>query len=777
MVSIAKRELASARPFLHWVNQLGALISRELAPTSRKLRTALRLTTIGTVGAGLIAACHIHSEVGTYIVWLLVGAGPMMSLRTAGIFLFVEAVCLTGSVMMARALAETPWLMLSFLFLLLSFSTYLGTVWKLGAPLLLIEVVCLDTFYGVVFAPEQIGWDAANAFGGSVIAFGVMVLFDNWLWPDPGEGILMKSLGASVARAKVRFLEAAGFYLGHERALRPPLPPPTSDLPAHLTLLDQAAAEGVSAHRGAILLAAITRAARIGLEVDRLLFAVRQAVGGEIRAMVRPELELTVEAIANALDEFARALPTEIPVGPDKPAPASGTRARTALDALSARILDVRPGYLRTASSAEIEDFASFNDTLAALTRLIERLLDEPPRLPAALAARPASRLNDPPDPAAIRYSLKVGLCVVVGYTIGIVAHRPDLSTILTTVLITALPTYGASLRKMILRIIGAIIGGAISLLTIIIVSPNFETLAAYMIAVFVVFYLSSYSSLSSGRIAYAGKQIGTTFALVFAGLSPSVEIYGPLWRIWSILLGTLVAGTIDFTIWPQYAADSLLPRLRKVLGETLALTPGAAATATEDGIQQANSETMRILAEILGVAEDAQVEGRACLVDHTAIVEAASFLRRIANRLSSMATGRIVAPSPPLDPATERVRADALAVVRRQLESWLNHLSGPNALSGDAARTIAQVHSADDMGRPVNQFALRLEEDKFSRIRSWTTDQRRMILAELQSLRRLEFLMAELNRWLAQVPGRALTSAAPISQRQNIGAVPVRPK
>jgi uncharacterized membrane protein YccC len=365
----------------------------------------------------------------------------------------------------------------------------------------------------------------------------------------------------------------------------------------------------------------------------------------------------------------------------------------------------------------------------------------------------------------------------VVGYTIGIVAHRADLSTILTTVLITALPTYGASLRKMILRIIGATLGGAVSLVVIIIVSPNFETLPAYMIAVFVVFYFSAYASLGSGRIAYAGKQIGTTFALVAAGLSPSVEIYEPLWRIWSILLGTLVAGTIDFMIWPEYAGDSLLPRLRTVFGETLALMPGGAAAATEDGIQRANSNTMRLLAEILGVAEDAQVEGRTSLVDHNAIVEAASFLRRIANRLSSMATGRIVAPSPPLDPVTERARADALAILRGQLESWFELLSGPNAPGGEAVRSIAQVHSAQDMAGPVNQFALRLEEDQFSRLRAWTTDQRRVILAELQSMRRLEYQMTQLNRWLAQIPGKASTPAASIRQRQNIGPVPARPE
>lgn len=776
MVGIAQRESGAARP-LGWVNQLQTFLSRELAPNSRKLRSTLRLSTIGTVGAGVIAACHIHSEVGTYIVWLLVGAGPMMSLRTAVMFLVAEAVSLTGSVMMARALAETPWLMLGFLFLVFSSSTYLGTVRKLGAPLILIEVVCLDTFYGVVFAPEQIGWDAASAFGGSVIAFGVMVLFDNWLWPDPGEGILMRALGASVTRTQVRFLEAVDFYLDHEGARRPALPPPTSDLPALLTLLDQAVAENLSVYRRAILLAAISRVARIGLEVDRSIFAVRDAVRGEIRSMVRPELESTVEAIANVLRDFSRALPTEIPVGPDNPPPSSVTVARTAMDALSARILQVRPVYVRTTSSAEIEDFASFTDSLAALIRLLERMLDEPPRLPDASPAKPAARITAPPDPAAVRYSLKVGLCIVVGYTIGIVAHRADLSTILTTVLITALPTYGASLRKMILRIIGAILGGAVSLVVIIIVSPNFETLPAYMIAVFVVFYFSAYASLGSGRIAYAGKQIGTTFALVAAGLSPSVEIYEPLWRIWSILLGTLVAGTIDFMIWPAYAGDSLLPRLRTVVGETLALMPGGAAAATEDGIQQANSNTMRLLAEILGVAEDAQVEGRTSLVDHNAIVEAASYLRRIANRLSSIATGRLVAATPPLDPVTERARTDALAILRRQLESWLELLSGPNALSGEAARSIAQVHSAQDMAGPVNQFALRLEEDQFSRLRSWTTDQRRGILAELQSLRRLEYLMTQLNRWLAHVPGNASTPVASIRQRQNLRPVPARPE
>jgi len=767
MAGPAKTELHLAQP-LGWLDQLAALLARELAPSSRKFRTALRLATIGTLGAGLIASCHVNSGLGTYAVWLLVGAGPMMPPRKASAFLIAEALALAASVLMAGILVEAPWLMLPFLFVVISLSTYVGAIRNLGSGLLLIQVVCLDTFYGVVFAPQEIGWSAAGTFGGSVIAFGTLVLFDNWLWPDRGEEILLESLGASVARDRSRLLEASNFYLDRPNAPRPPLPPPTSDLPAHMALLNRAVAEGVSEHRYAILLAAITRLARIGLEVDRLTFAARQSVPGEIRAMARPELQATVEAIAAVLDEIARELPTHIAVGVDQPPPASRIRARSAMDSLSTRVIQIRPAYIGTASSAEVENFATFKDSLAGLTGHIERLLDEPPQPPAAAPANSVvTRLTDAPDPMLVRYSMKVGLCAMTGYVIGIITQRADLSTILTTVLITALPTYGAVLRKMILWMVGAIIGGAVTLLAIIIVTPNFETLPAYLLAVFIVFYISSYSSLSSGRVGPAGKWIGSTFALVFAGLSPALDVYEPLWRIWGILLGTLVVAIVTFLLFPEYAGDSLLPRLRKVIRDTLALAPGGSAANTENEIQQTNAGTMRALAEILEVADDAQLEGRTSTVNDNAIVEAAGTLRRIADRLASIAVGRIVTPTPQLDAATESAREAVLDAIRGQLQSWLDFFSGPGSLSAPAAQAIAQAHSPDDMEIPLVQFGFRLEERAFARIESWTLDQHRAVLAELHSMRRLEYLVSELNRWLVQIPGPA---SNPEKQKRTAG-------
>jgi hypothetical protein len=230
MAGFVEPQFRIRQPFV-WLDQLQALTARELAPSTRRIRTVLRIATIVTIATGLDASCHVISPLGAVIVWLLAGAGPMMSIRKAVAWQIAVMLALITSVIMSLAFAETPWLMLPFLFAWIFLTTYVGTARKLGVPLVVIQIVCLITFYGVVFGPQEIGWNAAASFDGSAIAFGVIVLFDNWLWPDPGEPTLIESLGASVARARSELLEASNFFLAGESVPRPPLPAPTSDLP------------------------------------------------------------------------------------------------------------------------------------------------------------------------------------------------------------------------------------------------------------------------------------------------------------------------------------------------------------------------------------------------------------------------------------------------------------------------------------------------------------------------------------------------------------------
>jgi hypothetical protein len=253
--------------------------------------------------------------------------------------------------------------------------------------------------------------------------------------------------------------------------------------------------------------------------------------------------------------------------------------------------------------------------------------------------------------------------------------------------------------------------------------------------------------------MSYAGKQMGIIFSLVFVGLSPSVNIYEPLWRIWGVLLGDFVVAAVFFILWPEYAGNSLLPRLKKVIANTLALAPGGSALTSEDQILNTNAETMRVLAEFLEIADDARMEGRACAVYHDGIVEATGTLRRIANRLSSISLARVLTHMPQLDPVTEFARERVFNTIRGQLISWLDFFSGPECFSSSAARAIGLKYSADELATPLNEFSSRLEEGGFAQLASWPLEPRRTIIAELQSMRGLEFLVSELNRYLADIP------------------------
>src|SRR5271154_367417 len=102
--------------------------------------------------------------------------------------------------------------------------------------------------------------------------------------------------------------------------------------------------------------------------------------------------------------------------------------------------------------------------------------------------------------------------------------------------------------------------------------------------------------------------------------------------------------------LWPEYAGNSLLPRLRKVIRDALALAPGGPASATITDINAVNTESMHLLSEILEIAEDARLEGRFSLIDHEFLVQAAGTLRRISNRFAGLAQERIAAPLPRLD-------------------------------------------------------------------------------------------------------------------------------
>src|SRR5262249_2911931 len=184
--------------------------------------------------------------------------------------------------------------------------------------------------------------------------------------------------------------------------------------------------------------------------------------------------------------------------------------------------------------AAAIANVAAFKD---GLRKIGERLLNRPLGDVYGLALPTDRRAGATPSGGghlALRcYSAKVGLATTLAYVVGVASHRSELGTAVWTARVTGLPTYGATLRKMILRIAGGVIGGLLTLPVMLVVSPNFESVGAYLAAFFVVLFLCAYVGLSSGRLAYAGQQGGVSFIAAYAALTPSANFYAPLWRPW----------------------------------------------------------------------------------------------------------------------------------------------------------------------------------------------------------------------------------------------------
>lgn len=739
-----------ARRFSREFDSFGELLSAELVYRPRRGYLALRMATIGAIGAGLMAILHVPTILGPYIVWMLVGTpAAMLAPATAVTFVAILAAVVSASVPLAGILAETPWLMLPFIGALIAMATFLFTVRPPGTFGLLVRIAILDTFYGVVFDPGGFGWNASALFGACVVAYFLLTAFDTVLWPDPAEAILIESLGGSLRRSADRIRVAHRNYFAPERVARPV--PLVSDLPARLAMLNRAAAEGIGEQRRAVMLAAVTREARLHIEVDRMMQDAIAPVPRTLRHEFRAEFDLVVDSIARALEELAESVEQRMRTANVAPPPAAETMVKPAIAALEARIVAERPNFVQRVGAAEIANFAAYGTSLIAIADLIEHPLDAPPDPSIADAPRARRRPILDVEPEDARYCLKVAVCVVLGFIVGLISQRADLSVILTTIIVTALPTYGASLRKMILRLVGTSIGGAIAIVTIIMVTPNFETVPVYVLACFVVLYIGAYSALGSGRTSYAGTQIGTTFLFAFAGLSPSEAIYTPLWRIWGVFLGVLIVTAVTVTMWPEYAHDSMAPRLKKILRATLDLMPSRGTAMTR--LSALGTEVTSTLAELLTIADDAKLEGGTSRVDPDEIVNAAGTLRRIAHRFVAISRARITDPTPALASETESARTALEAMMRERLDRWIAHLESPDRHRSTVAIAVAARHPADALARAFEDFSGRVGAGGFAEISGWTFDQRRTLLTEIESWRRLTELFADLDDQLAHLP------------------------
>ena len=732
-----------------WLQQLA---TEELQPRPGRIRTSTRMAFIGAVGAALMAALHVDSALGPATLWLCLFASSSLMTASQGLALVLAyAATLSASVPLAGILVDVPWMMLPFFGLATALGAYVLNKQKLPAAWLNCVVGFLDTFYLCVFDPHNFGWSVAYTFSGMSLAIGVLVVFDMVLWPDPAERTLLRSLADTLTRQRERLAAIGRAYLDPLTATILPQPSLVSILPTQLPLLERARRELNNPQREAILLAAVTTTERLRIEIEQLLAIARDNVPRDIRTRLRPEIEAVLQAIGAALRQQAHEAAMGLEPSNSNYEEEFSTAIRSSLDSLQARET-LALSQLPSADAAATANVAAFN---VGLRKIGLRLLNRPlgdihglafPKDTYSVATQSGA------DRALMRYSAKLGIATTLAFVVGVASHRSDLSVIVWTALIAGLPTYGATLRKMILRIVGGVIGGLLALPVMMVVSPNFLSLGSYLAAFFVVLFICAYVSLSSGRLAYAGQQGGLSFIIAYASLSPDANFYAPLWRVWGIFLGLIIVTLVFLLVTPEYAGKAIVPRLRRVLHSTLELLPPAAGL-TAQRVQEIDMDVTLQLIQLLGIAEDARMEGRHSGIVPDRITEAAGTLRRIVHRLSGIATGRLVIPQPALPAEIQAARTACETALRYHLQSWLEVLEDEQGPDRRRIVEVAARFTPDDLAVPLAKLQEHLSVFGLGELASWPAAARSALLAEIESYRQLMVLMTELDQQFVEIP------------------------
>jgi multidrug resistance protein MdtO len=119
-------------------------------------------------------------------------------------------------------------------------------------------------------------------------------------------------------------------------------------------------------------------------------------------------------------------------------------------------------------------------------------------------------------DPEHLKFALRGYLAATSCYVIFNALFWPEISTAVTTCVLTALTTIGASHQKQVLRVTGAIVGGVgLGIGSQIFILPYIDSIAGFTVLYMGVVTVAAWFATSSSRLSYFGVQLAVAFCLI----------------------------------------------------------------------------------------------------------------------------------------------------------------------------------------------------------------------------------------------------------------------
>jgi hypothetical protein len=571
---------------------------------------------------------------------------------TRGIsFLCCAAVFQTLALAVAGAVANSPALNLAAFILLSLVTSYLiYAVPTLGRLWIWIQVPVVTAFYTVLFLPTPLGWDNGEMFAGLAIATALLLLFNNLIWPERAEVTLVNSLTATLECLRLQLARVMAIAVGDLAADEDR--PVASQLGHHLVLLGHAEHQAPRPGELGQLLSSIILAERIDHQIERIVSLVANALGALSNSQATGELREIAESIDERFEHLIHQLHQQV-LDPAK-------REEVAPPHLPAADLSNRLARI----SSDSTELARLAAVLAVLANLLEVDSFEPPADFGDLRElAPASMHGS--NHFLVRFAVRHTIAMTIAFLIGLWDNTPALHAAIWLLMIGGPPSHGATVRKFTIRALGC--AGALALATLgtILVAPNYTSLLPYMAVIFMSTSLMAYLAEGGGILSYLAVG-GTAFVAAYSAPGPR-DMAEPIWNIWGHSVGMIIRALVAL-VWPEHVYRTLAEEFQAPLACILELTRNISSPSDRSRGSMAAIMAFKSIQLMLGVANDAQLEGSSAGIDPANLLDALDTLIKLVFVLAN--AGHLMAAEEPA------ISPSVLNALRSRLETWLEKLS-----------------------------------------------------------------------------------------------------
>lgn len=529
--------------FSQW---LPDFLKKELAPYPGRGTLVARMVISATLSMILIVTFRIPGGViGALAAFLLSRENLVSTARSA---LFMIVAFLIGALFIpvgARMFASTP-------------QTHF--LW-VGCSLFLVffGLRCL-TNYGL-------------AIGLAIVASNVVGI---WYLPGPGERnveLTLWLIAATLIGALVTVCVEFVFYALHDRDDL------LEGLDTRITLMESLMmcyADGkVVAH---VTQAGLAQFAIVGTGSMR-----RHVARANYTQTYRKQMSTLVSLVGRSID-FAAAMASAYPSLPDELRSRAGQLSRSLADIRvclrthghpceTPLVPQPSPG---TPLLSEIESMVSLMPSIFSDDTAID------PKLEPIEDAPAATRLFVPDafsNPEHLRYVLGGMLAAMLCYIFYVSLDWPNLSTSVTTCVLTALTTIGSSRQKQLLRVAGFLLGGVIAGMGAqIFILPYIDSIGGFTLLFASMTAVAAWIATSSSRLSYAGVQFAFSFYLVhLSEFTIQTDLAVARDRVLGVLLGITMMWLVFERLFPRSAADEMVRIFTvnvRVLADIVASSP-----------------------------------------------------------------------------------------------------------------------------------------------------------------------------------------------------------